>query len=177
MQVLKHEYHRKPTLVGAGTFGLDDVFARIKPFVSRNLRPLFSPLPRRNENSGDGGGPTEACTPTGVPAGGSAGRPPSPGKIRLPSVAAADEGGTFSRNQSEDPGKCRGESRSQRSELPAACLSRPGGRGTVEQERSGGQETARPGRRPLLYFASVDIKHCYDNVDQVGSLFAYRGNK
>lgn len=170
---MKHEYHRKPTLVGAGTFGLDDVFARIKPFVSRNLRPLFSPLPRPTENCGDGGGPTESCTPTGFPAGGSAGRSPSPGAVRLAPVAAAGEGGTFSRNRSQGAGKCGGEGRRQRSELPAAGLSRPGGCGTVQQERLGGQEAARPGGRPLLYFASVDIKHCYDTVDQVGCLFSH----
>ncbi|CAM9894582.1 unnamed protein product [Ectocarpus sp. 4 AP-2014] len=39
--VLKHEYVKNPSLVGAGVFGLDDVFARVKPFVCRNLRPIF----------------------------------------------------------------------------------------------------------------------------------------
>eukprot|EP00752_Nemacystus_decipiens_P012225 g10838.t1 len=79
--VLKHEYSKKPSLVGAGVFGLDDVFARIKPFVSRNLRPL-----------------------------------------------------------------------------PASA------RGRSEDVRRLGEGAA--GGLPPLYFASVDIRHCYDTVDQ-----------
>ena len=34
--------------------------------------------------------------------------------------------------------------------------------------RAGGRGGVCPGVRPALYFASVDIKHCYDTVDQVG---------
>lgn len=87
LQVLKHEYVKKPSLVGAGVFGLDDVFARIKPFVARNLRPLAAPAAYH-------------------------GRP------------------------------------------EAAARRSPGG-------------AAGPSPPPLLYFASVDIRHCYDTVDQV----------
>lgn len=84
LQVLKHEYRSKPFLVGAGVFGLDDVFAKIKPFVARNLRPL-------------------------------------------PSSSGA--------------------------------------RGT---RRRGGAEGGGGRQLPKLYFASVDIRHCYDTIDQVG---------
>lgn len=79
-KVLKHEYVKKPCLVGAGVFGLDDVFARIKPFVTRNLRPL-----------------------------------------------------------------------------PVSAHGRPEAR-----------KVGEAGGLPALYFASVDIRHCYDTVDQVG---------
>ena len=90
-QVLKHEYTKKPSLVGAGVFGLDDVFGRIKPFVSRNLRPL----------------PTSAH-----------GRP---SEARRPGEAAA---------------------------MGAAAAN----------------------GLPPVYFASVDIRHCYDTVNQVGGV-------
>ncbi len=88
VQVLKHEYVKKPSLVGAGVFGLDDVFARVKPFVSRNLRPMLARQPGRS-----------------------------------------------------------------------ISMSRSAGAGRGVNGNRGGL--------PPLYFASVDIRHCYDTVDQV----------
>lgn len=92
--MLKHEYLNKPSLVGAGVFGLDDVFAKIKPFVARNLRPL--PFPSQTVAGG-----------------------------HLP------EKGRRERARGRGGGKREGVS------------------------------------VPPLFFASIDIKHCYDAIDQV----------
>lgn len=167
--MLKHEYLSKPSLVGAGVFGLDDVFARIKPFVSRNLRPMRpSPPPapsRKRANSPEG----------------RASQPKSTGDQGLGeggAVAAAPRtsDGPTRGNNVEDGLRGAAGQRRRECERPRPLdtrLPRSRGGGVSEQSLEGGAgETGRRRRDglPVFYFASVDIKHCYDTVDQVATL-------
>lgn len=162
IQVLKHEYLNKPSLVGAGVFGLDDVFARIKPFVSRNLRPLSSPVDssgERDDSHEDGSNQEHLFIDRvgGVFAQGAS------DVTRLPCALHGDDiSGANSKEKGaeEGPGKHGG----QRQKVSNVGPKYPGDGGNCESDRPTNQ---RRHRIPPLYFASVDIKHCYDTVDQV----------
>lgn len=157
VQVLKHEYLSEPSLVGAGVFGLDDVFARLKPFVSRNLRPMPSPSLA----------PSEKC------ANNPKGRP-------TPSKSTGDHGpaeGAPSASDGPSRGSAIGDSlRGTAGQRRRECewqrqvnagLPRSPRREAFGHSLDGGEGGRRRDELPALYFASVDIKHCYDTVDQV----------
>lgn len=163
VQVLKHEYLNEPSLVGAGVFGLDDVFARLKPFVSRNLRPMPCPsLAPSAKRANNPEGRTTQSNSTGDRGPAEGAPSTSDGPSRGSTVGDSLRGTAGQRRRGcEWP-------RPVNAELPRSPRGEAFG-----QSLEGGEERRRRDELPALYFASVDIKHCYDTVDQVSRCVSF----
>lgn len=206
VQVLKHEYLCKPSLVGAGVFGLDDVFARIKPFVSRNLRCTSSPLhPHPNDASYPDGrdaynGSQEHPTRIGDDYNGSgkAGDPlqretfsqsrptgrrsecPKPSQAAQHCVSSPNQDSCKAKARTDEAGRSPADCPHQRQELrDGTGASTSSNKMAVDElgegvAGGGGVRQTRQRKLPQMYFASVDIKHCFDTVDQVKRKVLFR---